>query len=207
MEDDTNDAYDTSGIGGASGIGGTGGTGDMYQTRRPNDVNDPNRDWLTKEEVEIFVGNNSWYYLDKWRNHSETMFKGWNWAAFNFSFFWMFYRRMYAETFLVLLISVVAAVSLGSMLVLLGVVGDGMAPFTIFLLFVGMCAGLAGSYGNTLYRNKALRVFRKFAYLDNVEQCMALHARGGVRVSGIIGCLSMLAAFFVFIALLAFLDS
>ena len=190
MEDDTNDAY------------GTGDPIDINQVEYMNAVNDANRDWLTKEEAEIFIGRNSWFYLDKWSAHRGTRLKGWNWAAFFFSIFWMSYRRMYIEVLFLLLIVMAASTIVVVAVRIPGVSIDDRLLSSLLRLFGGMLGSLVGVYGNALYRNKALRVFRKTAHLGNVERCMALHAKGGVRIGGIICGTWMLAALFVAMAVL-----
>ena len=52
-------------------------------------VDAANRNWLTKEEAEAFIGDNSSFYLGKWGSHLDSSFKGWNWAAMFFSIEWM----------------------------------------------------------------------------------------------------------------------
>lgn len=51
---------------------------------------------LSEEEIQLFVGKKSEYYIKKWKS-SEDLKKraGWNWAAFLCVFFWLGYRKMY----------------------------------------------------------------------------------------------------------------
>lgn len=147
-----------------------------------------NRDWLTKEEAEAFIGKNSDYYLDKWKAHSETSLKGWNWAAFFFGINWMNYRKMYIEALLYYIITAIAAAVIYTMLVLLGIWIDSNITQTLLTVI------FTGVFGNKLHRNKALRVLRKSLSSSESERMSALEAKGGVSVAGaIIGVLLRIA--------------
>jgi len=137
------------------------------------------RDWLTKEEAETYIGQNSPFYLDKWKTHSESRFKGWNWAAFFFGIQWMTYRRMYIEALLYYLLTVVVGIIIGLILGVFGIRIDGSLLRSILQLFVGI-------FGNAIYRNKALRVLRKSGYLDETGRLLVMQTKGGVSVVGVI---------------------
>lgn len=124
------------------------------------------RDWLTKEEAEAFVGKNASFYLEKWKDHPDTAFKGWNWAAAFFGIEWMAYRKMYRETALSLGLLFVLALFLA----LLGLEGEWIGHgFRI----------LIGAVGNALYRKKALRALRQTAGLDDFARLGLLAQKGG----------------------------
>lgn len=60
------------------------------------------------EEVRVFVGKNSEYYLSTFRKFTvagtETFAPTWNWSAFCFTFVWMLYRKMYLQSAITFLI-------------------------------------------------------------------------------------------------------
>ena len=150
-----------------------------------NDIrteDDANRNWLTKEEAEAFIGDNSSFYLEKWGSRPDSAFKGWNWAAMFFSIEWMAYRKMYLEA--ILYFSVIALISIG-----LGFV------FDVFRMgFDGKIIGdifrvLTGVFGNALYRKKALRAFQKTKYMDTTERINSLRTMGGVSVIAVVVCI------------------
>jgi len=137
------------------------------------------RSWLTKEEAETYIGQNILFYLDKWKTHSESSLKGWNWAAFFFGIQWMTYRKMYIEALLYYLLTVVIGIIISLILGLFGIRVDGNLLRSILQLFVGI-------FGNAIYRKKALRVLRKSGYLDETGRLSVLQTKGGVSVVGVI---------------------
>lgn len=46
-------------------------------------------------EIAAVVGNNTHYYLQRFRNIERGSSGGWNWAAFLLSPYWLFYRKQY----------------------------------------------------------------------------------------------------------------
>jgi hypothetical protein len=55
---------------------------------------------LLVDDVRLFVGRNSDYYLNKWKGSKDpSKSAGWNWAAFFAGVFWFGYRKMYVELF------------------------------------------------------------------------------------------------------------
>ena len=146
---------------------------------------------LTKEEAEAFIGNNAYFYMDKWRNHNGKTLKGWNWASMWFGIEWMAYRKMYLEA--VIAFFVVAAVSIAFNF-LLGAFGaswgGGKVLGDIFRLALGIL-------GNMLYRNKALRTVRKTGGMDENQRLEHLKAKGGTSVAGVIGCILVEVALFI----------
>lgn len=135
------------------------------------------RDWMTREEAEAFVGKNASFYMDKWKSHSDTALKGFNWAAAIFGFEWMAYRKMYLEALLYFIIVNVAALFLN---------GD----------FWGDCFRLLiGVFGNALYRNKALRTLHKIDIQNESERLEELSHRGGVSPISVVVIIFMELAY------------
>ena len=138
-----------------------------------------NRNWLTKEEAEAFVGANNPYYLEKWKAHSGSTLKGWNWAAALFGIQWMTYRKMYVEALLYYLFLLFAGMIIG------------LAFWAFRIRFNGdwiqpLFGILAGVFGNALYRKKALRTLRKFLSMDDHKRLTALQTEGGTSIAGVI---------------------
>ena len=146
--------------------------------------NNANRDWLTKEEAETFIGTNVYSYLEKWKTHSGSKLKGFNWAAAAFGIVWMAYRRMYAEAVL----TVILFSFMGSAISLLFGVFDIYFNEPLIGYFFRL---LVGIFGNMLYRNKAMRVLRKTIYMDEAERLACLKAKGGTSVVGVIICIAI----------------
>ena len=138
-----------------------------------------NKNWLTKDEAEAFIGKNSWFYLEKWKSHSEDTLKGWNWPAAVFGLQWMMYRKMYLEALLFYVFQIVAGVLIGMAFWTFRVSIDGELIRPIFGI-------LTGIFGNMLYRNKALRILRKTIYMDEPMRVAALQEKGGTSVVGVI---------------------
>jgi hypothetical protein len=66
------------------------------------------RDTVTEAEFATFIGRNSGAYLSRFRRFSvlghDNFTPTWNWAAFFFGPFWMFYRKMYMWAVIALLV-------------------------------------------------------------------------------------------------------
>lgn len=127
-----------------------------------------NRDWMTREEAEAFIGNNASFYLEKWKSHYDTALKGWNWAAMFFGIEWMVYRKMYWEALVFFMSGF--CLSIVFSLLLPGIGGD---------LFGHAFRILIGVFGNALYRKKAMRVLHKLDRLDDSRRLAELSRRGG----------------------------
>lgn len=58
---------------------------------------------ISKEELEVFIGNNSKYYfkdIDKFKN--KRKFLSWNWSCFLLSSYWLLYRKLYIPAILLI---------------------------------------------------------------------------------------------------------
>lgn len=67
-------------------------------------------DSISKEELEVFIDNNSEYYLkniNKLENKSK--FLSWNWSCFLFSSYWLLYRKLYIPTIVLIGTDLVSA--------------------------------------------------------------------------------------------------
>lgn len=136
------------------------------------------RDWLTKEEASAFIGKNTEYYLEKWKNHPDTFYKGWNWAAAIFRVEWMAYRKMYLEAVTVLVIVIVLGGFIDTALGFLNLnVPDEVARFAVQILI--------GAFANGLYRNKAVRTLRRTSNMDISQRLDFLARKGGTSLVGL----------------------
>jgi len=91
-------------------------------------------------DLEVFFGKNARYYLTETSVMAASGSKvSWNWPAFLFGPFWMFYRKMWARGTLVALLCMVFNASV------------------VFSWMSGVVLLLAGMYGNVLYLDHARR--------------------------------------------------
>jgi hypothetical protein len=80
------------------------------------------------------------YYKEAFKNHQlGSTFIKWNWGPFFFSYFWLFYKRMYLSGFIVILILILSL----------------SFPFFINFFLVGLLVRFILSlYGTSLYGKK-----------------------------------------------------
>lgn len=118
-------------------------------------------DWAT----ETFVGDNYYYYKQKWEHQNpDHSFTSWNWAAFFFPFYWMVFRKMYLYSFLFLLASIFG-----------------------FLFPIGIILHcLVGAYGNYLYFKTCNLRIRTASQYSNDDAITYLNKRGGTSLIGVI---------------------
>lgn len=149
------------------------------------------RNWLTRGEAAAFIGNNTEYYLDQWKSHPNTFYKGWNWASAAFRVEWMAYRKMYMEAILCLITVTLLGIGIDMTLAFAGI----DIPTEIFRLTLQI---LLGFFGNSLYRKKAIRVLRKTSHMENDERLKHMALKGGTSIIGLLVLLVMeTAAIFV----------
>lgn len=71
-------------------------------------------DGIEAEDLAAIVGNNQQYYMPRFRRMADGKSDGWNWAAFLFPQYWLFYRKQYLlgsiYLFVALLFSVVYSI-------------------------------------------------------------------------------------------------
>lgn len=116
--------------------------------------------------TEIFVGENTDYYKNKWRNiRTDQTFESWNIAAVFFPFYWLLYRKMYLEAFICFI----------SSLVLLIIPMGFLVPHLVI-----------GMFGNSIYRKKALTVIRQTSGMTAEEAKRYIKKQGGTCFLAII---------------------
>ncbi|WP_124065296.1 DUF2628 domain-containing protein [Clostridium sp. E02] len=116
--------------------------------------------------AELFVGENSDYYKNKWGNiRTDQKFESWNIAAVFFPVYWLVYRKMYLEAFLCFIASLVLSI------IPLG--------FLVPHIVIGM-------FGNSIYRKKALTVIRRTSGMTTEEAKRYIKKQGGTNFLAII---------------------
>lgn len=64
-------------------------------------------------DLAAIVGNNTHYYVDRFRRIQHSNSGGWNWAAFLLAPIWLFYRKQYALGALYLVLQIMSSVITG----------------------------------------------------------------------------------------------
>ena len=107
------------------------------------------------DELRAFIGGNAAYYLRKWtpRLTSPDGECGMNWAAFFFSTFWMFYRKMYRNAFLFMGAAVI--VSLVLSVLFLVVFHAETVPSSVNAIVNVLFSLVCGMFGNAWYLSHA----------------------------------------------------
>ena len=67
-------------------------------------------DDVSAKELATFVGKSSYYYLTKFKRIKENGKFSWNFSAFLFNFLYFFYRKLYKQGIILLIISVITAI-------------------------------------------------------------------------------------------------
>lgn len=143
------------------------------------------RDWLTKAEAEAFIGKNSEYYLSKWKDQSESFFKGWNWAAAFFCVEWFAYRKMYGRSVSMLpgfWIGIVPRFVPVAVFLYLGFSQflSSWLAVTISILIARFIGG--GIFGNIYHRDTALKMLNETLKMSEPERLEYLKSKGGTNV-------------------------
>lgn len=110
--------------------------------------------------LELFIGNNSDFYIEKKRIMEEqNRIYSWNWAAFFISPIWFVYRKMY-------------------------VLGIGLMFLnTISPSFIGILISISsGLYANTLYLEHVDKEILKLSELDENSKSEFISKKGGVSI-------------------------
>ena len=120
----------------------------------------------TDSELSLFLEKNQPYYIEKFKVMEKTADKkSWNWCAFLFTSYWMFYRKMYVEAIIYNVgISILACI-----------------PFVgLVLVSAGpVCAGL---FGNYFYYEHTKKKFVEISCLDSSMRDMLIQKKGGTNI-------------------------
>jgi len=140
---------------------------------------------INESEWRHFIGDRAEYYLSRWRDIEKSRQKAnWNWAAFFFHGWWLAYRKMYYQAFIVLSIAMMDIIFRTS----LGMHDFGSRSIKyIFLIPVGL-------FANYLYYTHARQKIVEIKILHKTEesQAAAFPQSGGTSW---VGCMIAILAF------------
>jgi hypothetical protein len=135
---------------------------------------------VTDNDIALFVGKNSDYYLRKWElMDKENKKSKWNWAAFLLPLQWMTYRKMYLYSWLWF-----GIVSIETLFEILLRIQD------VFTNIVGsIIAIIYALYGNAWYKKHALKSILeiKMRVSDADKQKEEIIHAGGTNITAVIG--------------------
>jgi hypothetical protein len=143
------------------------------------------------EELRLFVGKKSDYYINKWNKAKNN--QSWNWAAFFTGLFWVGYRKMYKVIF----------ITFGIFLLLDIITILVNSPVLDNLNNYGVSVGMAvvfGTSGNYFYSLLAKRRIQKIkdAYPNNPEvQAREIQKQGGSSWKGVFISLAVFVLYIV----------
>lgn len=162
-------------------------------------------DGVPVKDLAIYVGQNSHYFLPKFKEMSTRGKKiSWNWAAFFLDCYYLFYRKMWGLGILVALISIL--LSLPNTIILYSALFEQLGatlPFSqetldviymlnnvFYILSLGLKLGV-GAFSNFAYRCKVFRSIEKIHTEtgDSPEYTTILTQKGGVSIKVIIVCI------------------
>ncbi len=157
----------------------------------------------TREELEAFVGKRASYYWRKsGRNrHDDGLMAGWNWAAAFLSIFWMLYRRMHKEFWIIVGILVLWGAAEGVVEEMADLQAESTRSIERFGNFV--FAVVMGMIGNGLYLRRVRREVlqsRSLFSADPQGHRAHLAKRGGTSWTAaligvaVLACVAVLAA-------------
>jgi hypothetical protein len=145
---------------------------------------------LTPDEVRAFVGEKHAYYWGNWRPRpsGRGIRAGFNWAAFFLNVFWLLYRRMYREFFILVAALLGVGILHGMVASLMEKNLDGVEKVVNIVVAVTM-----GMRGNGLYLRRARRVIgiARAQEPDPERRLVLLKARGGTSWIGLLVALAV----------------
>jgi len=84
-------------------------------------------DSITTDEMRVFIGTNSHYYLQQFSKFSqlgvEKFAPTWNWSCFGFTWLWFLYRKMYLNALITFVVFFVPGVNV-ILHIVAGVIGN-----------------------------------------------------------------------------------
>jgi Protein of unknown function (DUF2628) len=150
---------------------------------------------LSEAEIRAFVGKKAYYYLNKWPWSLDYIgrAKGFNWAAFLLSGFWLPHRKMYRTTFIFYSIMVGMTVVEEIVFAALSV---SESAATVYDRVTGLIIPIVcGIFGNGWYLAHAKREIAQIRGLGlkDDDYYAALARRGGTNFFAAIGFLLLFA--------------
>ena len=136
---------------------------------------------LTQQEIIDFTVVTT-EYLEKWQKYPEnSLFAGWNWAAFFMTFYWMIFRKMY-KMFLTIGIYSLLYVAVISMWNFENI---GTASLVVIIILAIAPYIISGLFGTGLYRRKALKVVSQTIDMNENEKKAYLNKKGNTNSTGV----------------------
>lgn len=122
----------------------------------------------TSDDINKFVGPNMDYYNIKFNQIKSTGKKiTWNWPAFLFNMYWMLYRKMYAKSIIISLISSILFLALP----------DGLNSIASIAITIGI-----GLYGNYMYLNHMEKKITDINHYDSNLREVMIRKKGGTNI-------------------------
>ena len=157
-------------------------------------------DGISAKDLAIFVGENTQYYLPKFKEMKTTGKNTINWAAFLLEFMFLIYRKMYLLAVIVFLVS--NLVSFGAMFMITGGSFSAITPQMVNMItMMSYAVSLAtrfivGFSFNRIYMNHCFKRIRqlKEQYPDEQEYYAHLTKKGAVSRKALI---AVVVAYFV----------
>lgn len=157
-------------------------------------------DGVSVKELAIFLGQNSHYFLPKFKQMKERNSNTWNWSAFFFQHYYLLYRRMTLLGVLLFLVSMMFAIP--SICINYDLIRQIYSPdsaplfdqsilipmnYAFGVLNIGIRAFL-GMFANRLYMNQTFRKIKKIKaqYGETPEYHSMLLKNGSVSFKGVI---------------------
>lgn len=182
-------------------------------------------DGVSVLELQEAVGENSAYYLPRFKQMSEGKKTAWSWSGCFITFYYFLYRKVYSMAIVSALIS--ALIFVGTTLLSLrvmpdlfsaitGIVAQGVTVDTSYLFKIEMASQLIsmavmvffGLFSNRFYKGHIFRKIKKLRERytpDTMEYHEALKKQGGVNRKGVmILCVAMLALYMLSSMILVF---
>lgn len=115
--------------------------------------------------AETFVGNNYDYYQRMFQKSiSGKNFSSWNWSAFIFPVYWLFYRKMYKEAFILTI----------------------LLPFSYFTLIGAIPLHIIiGMFANSVYYSKGLSIIKNSLNLQESDAKIYVEEHGGTSFKAV----------------------
>ena len=120
----------------------------------------------TDSELSLFLEKNQPYYIEEFKVMEKTADKkSWNWCAFLFTSYWMFYRKMYVEGIIYIVGNTILS----------------LIPFIGWILSLAawVCVGL---FGNAFYYEHIKKKFVEISCSDNSMREMLIQKKGGTNI-------------------------
>ena len=131
-----------------------------------NNHNEYSSSDFSDDELSLFLEKNQGYYMEKFKTMNKTADKkSWNWCAFLFGGYWIFYRKMYVEGIIYIISNTILA----------------CIPFIGWILNIAIyvCAGL---FGNSFYYEHIKKKFVEISCADSSMRTVLIQKNGGTNI-------------------------